>query len=230
MKVVLETDGNGLSKLSEKSQLDLENGLANYNHSEAEIDETAECADDKFYEVEKIIGVRLNKQYHPRGTKCASKDMALKTICGFQVLPSENLFNFRLFQREGAARKHRAKDEGEVEVQQRKKIKRSNGTTANSANSESDKRKKKDVPGGKIPLPKKKSPFTKTGEKKKKKLDGKNVRKSLRRQSPPDFNSSGSDLETHFAPQTRRKRRRKTPSEKPGREADESINSTFEKR
>ena len=137
--------------------------------------------------------------------------MALKTICGFQVLPSENLFNFRLFQREGAARKHRAKDEGEVEVQQRKKIKRSNGTTTNSSNSESDKRKKKDVPGGKIPLPKKKSPFTKTGKKRKstKKLDGKNFRKSLRRQSPTDCNSSGSDLETHFAPQTRRKRRRK---------------------
>lgn len=62
MEVVLETDSDGIAKLSEKSQLDLETGLANYNRSETGIDEIAECADDnKFYEVEKIIDVRLNR-------------------------------------------------------------------------------------------------------------------------------------------------------------------------
>lgn len=149
-------------------------------------------------------------------------------------LPSSSFrepVQFQTVSKRGRARKHRTKDEGEVEVQQRKKIKRSKGTTAIYANSESDERMKKDVHGGKIPLPKK-SPLTKTGKKRRsnKKNDGKNFRKSLRRQSLPDCNSSGSDMETHIAPQTRRKCRRKTPSEKPGSEVDESINITFKKR
>ena len=88
------------------------------------------------------------------------------------------------------------------------------------------------MPAGKIPLPKKKRPLTKTCKKRKstKKIDGKNFRKSLRSQSLPGCNSSGSDLETHFAPQTKRKCIRKTPSEKPGSEVDESVNIIFEER
>ena len=232
MEVVLETDSNGLAKLSEKSELDLETALANYNHSETGIEETAECADDKFYEVEKIIDVRLNRQYHSEEYKVRFKGYGPEDDMWLPSSSFREPVQFQTVSKRGRARKHRTKDEGEVEVQQRKKIKRSKGTTAIYANSESDERMKKDVPGGKIPLPKKKSPLTKTGKKRRsnKKNDGKNFRKSLRRQSLPDCNSSGSDMETHIAPQTRRKCRRKTPSEKPGSEVDESINITFKKR
>lgn len=51
----------------------------------------------------------------------------------------------------------------------------------------------------------------------------KNFRKSLRSQSLPECNSSGSDLETHFAPQTKRKCKQKTPSEKPASKLGESM-------
>ena len=73
MEVVLETGSNGIAKLSEESQLDLETGLANYNRSEAGVDEIAECADDRFYEAEKIIDVRLNRQYHSEEYKVRFK-------------------------------------------------------------------------------------------------------------------------------------------------------------
>ena len=226
MEVVLETDSNGLAKLSERSELDLETVLANYNHIEASIDEITECADDKFYEVEKIIDVRLNRQYHSEEYKVRFKGYGSEDDMWLPSSSFREPVQFQTVSKRGRARKHRTKDEGEVEVQQRKKSKRSNGTTANFANSESDKRMKKDVPCGKNPLPKKKSPPTKTGKKRKstKKNDGKNFRKSLRSQSLPDCNSSGSDLEIHFAPQRKRKCRRKTPSEKPGSEVDESGN------
>ena len=74
MEVVLVTDSDGIAQLSEKSQLDQETGLANYNRSETSIDEIAECADDnKFYQVEKIIDVRLNRQYHSEEYKVRFK-------------------------------------------------------------------------------------------------------------------------------------------------------------
>ena len=226
MEIVLETDSNGLAKLSERSELDLETVLANYNHIEAGIDEITECADDKFYEVEKIIDVRLNRQYHSEEYKVRFKGYGSEDDMWLPSSSFREPVQFQTVSKRGRARKHRTKDEGEVKVQQRKKSRRSNGTTANSANSESDERMKKDVPCGKNPLPKKKIPPTKTGKKRKstKKNDGKNFRRSPRSQSLPDCNSSGSDLETHFAPQRKRKCRRKTPSEKPGSEVDESGN------
>ena len=167
MEVVLETDSNGLAKLSERSELDLETVLANYNHIEAGIDEITECADDKFYEVEKIIDVRLNRQYHSEEYKVRFKGYGSEDDMWLPSSSFREPVQFQTVSKRGRARKHRTKDEGEVEVQQRKKSKRSNGTTANFANSESDKRMKKDVPCGKNPLPKKKSPPTKTGKKRK---------------------------------------------------------------
>lgn len=167
MEVVLETDNNGLAKLSEKSELELETALGNYNHSETGIDETAECADDKVYEVEKIIDVRLNRQYHSQEYKVRFKGYGPEDDMWLPSSSFREPVQFQTVSKRGRARKHRTKDEGEVEVQQRKKIKRSKGTTAIYANSESDERMKKDVPGGKIPLPKKKSPLTKTGKKRK---------------------------------------------------------------
>ena len=167
MEVVLEADSNGLAKLSERSELDLETVLANYNHIEAGIDEITECTDDKFYEVEKIIDVRLNRQYHSEEYKVRFKGYGSEDDMWLPSSSFREPVQFQTVSKRGRARKHRTKDEGEVEVQQRKKSKRSNGTTANSANSETDERMKKDVPCGKNPLPKKKSPPTKTGKKRK---------------------------------------------------------------
>lgn len=207
--------------------------LANNNRSETGIDETAECADDnKFYEVEKIIDVRLNRQYHSEEYKVRFKGYSSEDDMWLPSSSFRELVQFQTVSKRGRARKHRTKDEGEVEVQQRKTIKSSNVTTANNPNSESHERIKKDVPTGKIPSPRKKTPLTKTGKKRKssKKKDGKNFRKSLRSQSLPECNSSGSDLETHFAPQTKRKCKRKTPNEKPGSKLGESVNVILEKR
>lgn len=61
MEVVFEIDSNGLVKLFEKSEFDLEIVFVNYNYSEIGIEEIVECVDDKFYEVEKIIDVCLNR-------------------------------------------------------------------------------------------------------------------------------------------------------------------------
>ena len=56
MEVDLESDSDGIAKLSEQSQVDLETVLANNICSEEGIDEIGECSDEnKFYEVEKII-------------------------------------------------------------------------------------------------------------------------------------------------------------------------------
>lgn len=75
MEVVLESDSDGMARLSKQSQQDLETVLENNNCSEEEgIDEIAGCADDnEFYEVEKIIDVRLNKQYHSEEYKVRFK-------------------------------------------------------------------------------------------------------------------------------------------------------------
>lgn len=162
MEVVLETDSDGIAKLSEKSQLDLETGLANYNRSETGIDEIAECADDnKFYEVEKIIDVRLNRQYHSEEYKVRFKGYSSEDDMWLPSSSFREPVQFQTVSKRGRARKHRTKDEGEVEVQQRKKMKSSNVTTAYNPNSESHERIKKDVPTGKIPLPRKKTPLTK---------------------------------------------------------------------
>jgi len=98
--------------------------------------------------------------------------------------------------------------------------------TANTAISESEKGRKKDVTAGKISVSKKKCLHTKTTKrrKSKKKMDGKTFRKSLRSQAPPECNSSGSDLATHFAPKAKKECTGKIPSEKSGSEVDESVN------
>ena len=224
MEVVLETDSDGISKLSEKSQLDLETVLADYNSSEAGIDDIAECVDDRFYEVEKIIDVRLNRQYHSEEYKVRFKGYGSEDDMWLPSSSFREPVQFQTVSKRGRARKHRTKDEGEVEVQQRKKIKRSNGgMTANTAHLASEQRTKKDVPAE----TKKKYPHTsKTCKKRKtrKKIDGKNFRTSLRSQSLPECNSSGSDLESHFAPQAKRKCRGKIPNEKPGIEVGKSGN------
>lgn len=55
---MLQSDSDGIAKLSEKGQLNLETVLASYNCREAGIDEIAEFADEnKFYEVEKMMSV-----------------------------------------------------------------------------------------------------------------------------------------------------------------------------
>jgi len=98
--------------------------------------------------------------------------------------------------------------------------------TANTAISESEKGTKKGVTAGKISVTKKKCLHTKTTKrrKSKKQMDGKIFRKSLRSQAPPECNSSGSDLETDFAPKAKKKCIGKIPNEKSGSEVDESVN------
>ena len=59
------SDSNDIAKLSEQSQLDLESVLANDVCSKVGLEEIPDTRDDsKFYEVEQIIDVRLNRQYH----------------------------------------------------------------------------------------------------------------------------------------------------------------------
>ena len=65
MEVVIENDSNDVATLSEQSQLDLKSVLANDECSEVGLEEIPDIAEEnKFYEVEEIIDVRLNRQYH----------------------------------------------------------------------------------------------------------------------------------------------------------------------
>ena len=125
MEVVLESDSDGIAKLSEQSQLDLETVLANNTCSEEEgTDEIAECADEnKFYEAEKIIDVRLKKQSEESKVRFKGYGSE-EDICGFQVLPAGEPVQFQTISKRGRIRKHKTKDEGEVEIQQRKRLRK----------------------------------------------------------------------------------------------------------
>ena len=62
IEVALENGRTDTAKLSEWSQLDLESVLANDECSELGFEEISNTADNKkFYEVEEIINVRLNR-------------------------------------------------------------------------------------------------------------------------------------------------------------------------
>ena len=65
MEVVLENGNDDRAHLPESSQLDLESILANDECSEVGLEEIPDDAEvNKFYEVEEIIDVCLNRQYH----------------------------------------------------------------------------------------------------------------------------------------------------------------------
>ena len=101
MEVVLENGSDDRAHSSERSQLDLESILANDECSEVGLEEIPDDADvNKFYEVEEIIDVHLNRQYHSEEYKMRFGVMVLNMTCRFLVLLSENLFNFKLSQRE----------------------------------------------------------------------------------------------------------------------------------
>ena len=62
IEVALENGRTDTAKLSERSQLDVESVLANDECSELGLEEISNTADNKkFYEVEEIINVRLNR-------------------------------------------------------------------------------------------------------------------------------------------------------------------------
>lgn len=62
IEVAIENGRTDTAKLSERSQLDLESVLANDECSELGLEEIPNTADNKkFYEVEEIIDVRLNR-------------------------------------------------------------------------------------------------------------------------------------------------------------------------
>ena len=132
MKVVFESDSNDIAKLSEQSQLDLESVLANDVCSEVGLEEIPDTGDDsKFYEVEQIIDVRLNRQYHSeeykvrfRGYGSDDDDMWIPSSAFREPV------QFQTISKRGRVRKHKTKDECEVKVQQRKRPKQSDAVKA----------------------------------------------------------------------------------------------------
>lgn len=157
MEVVLESDSDGMARLSKQSQQDLETVLENNNCSEDEgIVEIAECADDnEFYEVEKKIDVRLNKQYHSEEYKVRFKGYGSEDDMWIPSSSFREPVQFQTISKRGRIQKHKTKDEGEVEIQQRKRPKQSNAITANTTKKEHDERIEKDVTPSNVSLPKK---------------------------------------------------------------------------
>ena len=62
---------------------------------------------------------------------------------------------FQTVSKRGRIRKHKTKDEGEVEIQQRKRLKQSNVITANTTKKGHDETIEKDVPANNVSLSKK---------------------------------------------------------------------------
>ena len=179
LEVVFESDSNDIAKLSEQSQLDLESVLANDVCSEVGLEEIPDTGDDsKFYEVEQIIDVRLNRQYHSEEYKVRFRGYGSDDDMWIPSSAFREPVQFQTISKRGRVRKHKTKDECEVEVQQRKRPKQSDAGKASvskaSAGMSSRTAKRK----------------TKSSTKN----DGKSFRKSLQNLCQSD-NDSGNDLE-----------------------------------
>ena len=179
MEVVLENGSDDRAHLSERSQLDLESILANDECSEVGLEEIPDNADvNKCYEVEEIIDVRLNRQYHSQKYKVRFRGYGSEHDIWIPSSSFREPVQFQTVSKRGRVCKHKTKDECEVEVQQRKRPKQSNVVKASApkagfgTSSRTTKRKTKSST----------------------KNDGKKFRKSLQNlcQSGSD---SGSDLE-----------------------------------
>ena len=124
MEVVLENGSDDRAHLSERSQLDLESILANDECSEVGLEEIPDDADvNKFYEVEEIIDVRLNRQYHSEEYKVRFRGYGSEHDMWIPSSAFREPVQFQTVSKRGRVRKHKTKDECEVEVQQRKRPK-----------------------------------------------------------------------------------------------------------
>ena len=179
MEVVLESDSNDIAKLSEQSQLELESVLANDVCSEVGLEEIPNTADDnKFYQVEEIIDVRLNRQYHSEEYKVRFRGYGSDHDMWIPSSAFREPVQFRTVSKRGRVRKHKTKDECEVEVQWRKRQKQSNAVKASVSKASAGKS----------------SQTTKRKTKSSTNSDGKKFRKSLQDLCQSD-SDSGSDLE-----------------------------------
>ena len=80
------------------------------NSTLAGIDDIAECADDRFYEVEKIIDVRLNRQYHSEEYKVRFKGYGSEDDMWLPSSSFREPVQFQTVSKRGRVRKHRTKD------------------------------------------------------------------------------------------------------------------------
>ena len=134
MEVVLENSSDDRAHLSEHSQLDLESILANDECSEVGLEEIPDDADvNKFYEVEEIIDVRLNRQYHSQEYKVRFHGYGSEHDMWIPSSAFREPVEFQTVSKRGRVRKHKTKDECEVEVQQRKRPKQSNVVKASAS-------------------------------------------------------------------------------------------------
>ena len=134
MKVVLDNSSDDRAHLSEHSQLDLESILANDECSEVGLEEIPDDADvNKFYEVEEIIDVRLNRQYHSEEYKVRLHGYGSEHDMWIPSSAFREPVEFQTVSKRGRVRKHKTKGECEVEVQQRKRPKQSNVVKASAS-------------------------------------------------------------------------------------------------
>ena len=179
LKVVFESDSNDIAKLSKQSQLDLESVLANDVCSKVGLEEIPDTRDDsKFYEVEQIIDVRLNWQYHSEEYKVRFRGYGSDDDMWIPSSAFREPVQFQTISKRGRVRKHKTKDECEVKVQQRKRPKQSDAVKASASKASAGKS----------------SRAAKRKTKSSTKNDGKSFRKSLQNLCQSD-NDSGSDLE-----------------------------------
>ena len=87
----------------------------------------------KFYEVEEIIDVRLNQQFHSEEYKVRFRGYGSEHDMWIPSYAFREPVQFQTVSKRGRVRKHKSKDECEVEVQQRKQPKQSNVMKASAS-------------------------------------------------------------------------------------------------
>jgi len=119
-EVTLDKNEDGLTVLSEDSQMDLKNWLEKPVPLDDDDLQSSEENDDEFYEVEKILDVRLNRKYHSEEYKVRFKGYGPEDDMWLPSSSFREPVQFQTVSRRGRVRKHTTKDETESPLKKAK--------------------------------------------------------------------------------------------------------------
>lgn len=110
-EVTLKKNENGLTVLSEDSQMDLEKWSEKSAPLDDDVLQSSEENNDEFYEVEKILDVRLNRKYHSEEYKVRFKGYGPEDDMWLPSSSFREPVQFQTVSQRGRVRKHITKDE-----------------------------------------------------------------------------------------------------------------------
>ena len=146
-EVTLEKNADGFTVLSENSQMDLNDWWSkSIPLSDGDLQSSEENDDDEFYEVEKILEVRLNKKYNSEEYKVRFKGYGPEDDMWLPSSSFREPVQFQTVSQRGRVRQHTTKDEsegppkkaGHLDVQKHG-TKNSKGRLANNINDKNTK-------------------------------------------------------------------------------------------